>query len=309
MMQIAKYNRPTGSGTKASVGSTAVAGGGASASVDLGPLNMKVAALESKVSQLELQLGRVNAVLAGLDGRFLSKMGDRSDYAYALGALYTDFIKSEMYDDGVGFRISGSPTATVEDKYNVIVKDVGWSSVAFNTINQSEASYVDADTDEATAQLTAMNITIGAANTTGYLLIDCGAELTNERCFTEIAKRVRYVTKRTKGYQIITDPIREADTDGNGNFIIRFLDADSVSVSIWFDYTYAFSQYGNITSGTYRLYIRGTDPTNNQTDMFAASTKVATLNASGITVMNGNVGARITSSGVQRTTDGGTTWT
>ena len=82
-----------------------------------------------------------------------------------------------------------------------------------------------------------------------------------------------------------------------------------MSVSIWFDYTYAFSQYGNITSGTYRLYIRGTDPTNNQTDMFAASTKVATLNASGITVMNGNVGARITSSGVQRTTDGGNTWT
>jgi hypothetical protein len=36
--------------------------------------------------------------------------------------------------------------------------------------------------------------------------------------------------------------------------------------------------------------------------------KSATLNASGIVVMNGDNGARITSSGVQTTSDGGTTW-
>jgi hypothetical protein len=64
-----------------------------------------------------------------------------------------------------------------------------------------------------------------------------------------------------------------------------------------------------MTSGTYRLYIRGTDPANNRTDIFAAATKVVTLNASGLTVMQGDNGARITCDGVQTTVNGGTTWT
>lgn len=308
-MIIAKYDRPTGSGAKASVGSTAVAGGGASASVDLGPLNEKVAALETKVSQLELQLSKIQGVLAGLDGRFLSRLGDRSEYSYAFGALYTDFIQSELYNNGVGFRVSGSPTATVEDKYNLIIKDVGWGTVPFNTVQQASASYVDNDTDEATGELVMSYTSIGATNAAGYLLIDCGATLTNERCFTEIAKSVVYQVRTTIGNQsFVTEPM-EADTDSNGNFILYFTEGNNVSIRAWFTYTYAFHKYGNLTSGTYRLYIRGTDYANNQTDCFAASLKSATLNASGLTVMNGNLGKRFTSSGVQTTTDGGNTWT
>lgn len=308
-MIIAKYDRPTGSGAKASVGSTAVAGGGASASVDLGPLNEKVAALETKVSQLELQLSKIQGVLAGLDGRFLSRLGDRSEYSYAFGALYTDFIQSELYNNGVGFRVSGSPTATVEDKYNLIIKDVGWGTVPFNTVQQASASYVDHNTDEATDQLVMSYTSIGAANAAGYLLLDCGAELTNERCFTEIAKNVSYSVRLTVGGQSYVNPWRDAETDGNGRFILYFETADNVSISIRFKYTYAFRQYGNITSGTYRLYIRGTDPDNNRTDCYAAATKITTVNAGGVTVMTDNNGARLTSSGVQTTTDGGNTWT
>lgn len=307
-MIIAKYDRPTGSGAKASVGSTAVAGGGASASVDLGPLNEKVAALETKVSQLELQLSKIQGVLAGLDGRFLSRLGDRSEYSYAFGALYTDFIQSELYNNGVGFRVSGSPTATVEDKYNLIIKDVGWAEVVFNTIQQSSVQLVDSDTDEATDQLYQSNISIGSTNAPGYLLIDCGASLTNERCFTEIAKQVEYKVHETIGGQIYDSGWMEAETDSNGYFILYFSKADTVKFTISFKYTYAFRQYGNITSGTYRLYIQGTDPSNNKTDCFGTSLKTTTVNASGVTMLSGDNGVRLTSVGIQQTSDGGTTW-
>lgn len=306
-MIIGKYNISKGHGSSTRVGSTAVAG--SSAGVDLTPITDKVAALESEVSQLKLQLAKAQAVLAGLDGRFLSRLGDRSEYSYILGALYTDFIQSELYDSGVGFRISGSPTAAVDDKYNIIVKDVGWASVAFNAVQQSDAAYVDHDSDEATAQLNAANISIGATNANGYILVDCGATLTNERCFTEISRRVEYQVRHTIGQQIFVDDYKEAETDSNGNFILYFEKADNVSISIRFTWTYAFTHYGNITSGTYRLYIQGTDPTNSKTDCFAASMKSATLNASGVTVMEGDNGIRITRNGVQTTADGGTTWT
>ena len=309
-MIIAKYNIAPGSGSNASKGATAVSGGaGGSATVDLSPLTEKIATLETKVSTLELLLSKANAVLAGLDGRFLSKLGDRSEYSYALGALYTDFIQSEMYGNGVGYRISGSPTAQVEDKYNLIVKDVGWARVAFNAVRQDEVTLVDRNTDETTAQLGWVNVSIGPTLASGYVLIDCGAELTNERCFTTISKRVTYKVTRTIGGQSFVSQNIEAETDSNGNFILYFDKADNVSFSIRFRYTFAFRQYGNMTSGTYRLYIRGTDPANNRTDIFAAATKVVTLNASGLTVMQGDNGARITCDGVQTTVNGGTTWT
>ena len=306
-MIIGKYNISKGSATKRSPGSSAVAGSGST--VDLTPITDKVAALEAKVSQLELQLGKVNTILQGLDGRFLSKLGDRSDYSYHLGALYSDFLQSEMFANGVGFRMSGNATASVDDKYNLIIKDVGFGSVTWNTVQQDSASYVDHNTDEATAQLNVSNVSIGATSAEGFLLLDCGATLTNERCFTEIAKTVEYSVKSTKNHQIFIEPYKEAETDSSGNFIICFENADDISISIRFTYTYAFRQVADITSGTYRLYIQGTDPSNNKTDCFAAAAKSATLNASGVTVMEGMNGTRITRGGVQHTTDGGTTWT
>lgn len=307
-MIIGKYNIAPGAGSNATTGSTAVAGGASGAGVDITPLTNKIAALESRVAQLESQLTRANAILAGLDTRFLSKLGDRSVYSYALGAVLTDTIQSEMFGHGVGYQIKGTATSRETDKYNITVKDVGWSSVAFSTISQSEASYVDHNTDEATAQLNAMNISIGATHATGYLLVDCGATLTNERCFAHIASRVEYQVKVTIGQNVFIEPYKEAETDGNGNYILLFQEADDISISIRFYYTYAFRQYGNLASGTYRLYIRGTDPTNNKTDCFASATKSTTVNASGITVMNGNNGVRLTSGGMQTTTDGGSTW-
>jgi hypothetical protein len=268
-----------------------------------------VAALESKVSQLEQQLSRVQSILSGLDARFLSKLGDRSEYSYALGAVYTDHVQSEMYDNGVGYRVSGSPTAAVEDKYNLIIKDVGWAYVTWNTIQQSEATVVDANTAEADAQLTVTDVSIGAAAASGYMLLDCGAALTNDRCFTVISQRVEYRVKHRIGNQNFITEYMDADTDSNGNYILFFQHADNVSFTIRFTWTYSFRQFGDMTMGTYRLYIQGTDAVNNRTDCFAASIKAATLNAGGVTVMNGDNGYRITSAGVQHTTDGGTTWT
>ena len=308
-MIIAKYNIAPGSGSNATVGSTAVAGGsGSGYSVDLTPITEKLAALETEVSQLRNQLNKANAALASLDGKYLSKYGDRSEYTYALGAVYTEFLQSELYDNGVGYRISGNPTATVEDKYNLIVKDVGWGYAPWTTVQDSTVTVVNTPTDEDTAQLNAVNVSIGATNATGFLLLDCGAQLTNERCFTLISKSVQYSVKVMRnGQQYITDFV-EAETDSNGNFILYFQKGENVSFNIRFKYTYSFKKYGNITSGTYRLYIRGTDPSNNRTGCFAATTKTTTVNASGVTVMQGTDGARITSAGVQVTHDGGNTW-
>lgn len=308
-MIIAKYNIAPGSGSNATVGSTAVAGGsGSGYSVDLTPITEKVAALETEVSQLRNQLNKVNAALAALDGKYLSKYGDRSEYTYALGAVYTEFLQSELYDNGVGYRISGNPTSTVEDKYNLIVKDVGWGYAPWTTVQDSTVTVVNTPTDEDTAQLNAVNVSIGATNATGFMLLDCGAQLTNERCFTMISKSVQYSVKVMRnGQQYITDFV-EAETDSNGNFILYFQKGENVSFNIRFKYTYSFKKYGNITSGTYRLYIRGTDPSNSRTGCFAATTKTTTVNASGVTVMQGTDGARITSAGVQVTHDGGNTW-
>ena len=307
-MIIGKYNIAAGtSSARQGAGASAVDGGGA-VSVDLSPITDKVSALEAKVSALELLLGKANAVLAGLDSRFLSKLGDRSDYSYRLGAVYTDFLQSGMFDNGVGYRISGDAAAPVEDKYNIVVKDVGYSTVAFNTV-QGEASIVDADTDEATAQLDMPSTSIGATSASGYLLVDCGALLTSERCFTTISRRVLYTLRARTGQQIWYERDIEADVDSNGNFIILFDKADDISISIRFVYTYSFRRVGDMASGTYRLYIRGTDYANSQTDCFAATLKTSTMNAGGITVMNGLIGARITSGGLQTTADGGTTWT
>ena len=308
-MIIAKYNIAPGSGSNATVGSTAVAGGsGSGYSVDLTPITDKLAALETEVSQLRNQLNKANAALAALDGKYLSKYGDRSEYTYALGAVYTEFLQSELYDNGIGYRISGNPTATVEDKYNLIVKDVGWGYAPWTTVQDSTVTVVNTPTDEDTAQLNAVNVSIGATNATGFLLLDCGAQLTNERCFTLISKSVQYSVKVMRnGQQYITDFV-EAETDSNGNFILYFQKGENVSFNIRFKYTYSFKKYGNITSGTYRLYIRGTDPSNNRTGCFAATTKTTTVNASGVTVMQGTDGARITSAGVQVTHDGGNTW-
>lgn len=308
-MKIGKYNIAPGSGSNASIGATAVAGGnGGGASVDLTPLTDKIAALESKVSQLELQLGKANAVLAGLDSRFLSKLGDRSDYSYYLGSIYTDFIQSGMFANGVGFKLSGNATAAEDDKYSLTIKDVGWAYVPFTTTQQSDASLVDTDTDQATAQLKTSDLSIGATAAAGFLLFDCGAALTNERCFTEITKSVEYLIKYRIGNQYFVGAYVEAEADSNGNYIAYFPAADEVSITVRFKYTYAFRHVGDTTSGTYRLYVRGTDYLHNRTDCFAASMKSATLNASGITVMNGSNGARITSGGVQTTSDGGATW-
>ena len=306
-MIIGKYDIPAGTGTTPNVGTTAVAGGGST--VDLTPLTDKVAALETEVSNLKLKLNQLSAAISGLDGKYLSKYGDSSIYTYQLGAVYTDYIQSEMYNNGVGYRISGNPTASVEDKYNLIIRDVGWGTVAWNTIQQNEVTVVDTNTDEATDQLSANNVSIGATIASGYMLLDCGATLTNERCFTEISKSVRYRTRVTIGQQIFVSDFKDAETDNNGNFILMFGKGDTVKFDITFRYTYAFRKTSSLTSGTYRLYIQGTDPSHNRTDCFAATTKVATLNAGGLTVMQGNNGARITSSGVQTTTDGGTTWT
>lgn len=306
-MIIAKYNVPTGSGSSSSVGTTAVAGGGSN--VDITPLTEKVAALEAKVSQLEQQLSRVQSTLSGLDARFLSKLGDRSEYTYALGAVYTDHVQSEMYDNGVGYRVSGNPTAAVEDKYNFIIKDVGWGYVTWNTVLQSEATVVDTNTNEAEGQFTVTDVSIGATTTSGYMLLDCGATLTNERCFTVLSQNVEYRVRFRIGNQYFLTEYMDADTDSNGNYILFFQRADNVSFTIRFTWTYAFEKFGDMTMGSYRLYIKGTDAANNRTDCFAASIKAATLNASGVTVMNGDNGYRITSNGVQHTTDGGTTWT
>lgn len=308
-MIIAKYNIAPGSGSNASVGATAVAGGaGGGASVDLTPITDKVAALETKVSRLETLLSKAQVALSGLDSKFLSKLGDRSEYSYVLGALYTDFIQSEMFERGVGFRISGSATAAAEDKYNLIVKDLGWARIPFNTVQQNESTIVNTNTDEDTAQMNVNNVSIGATIASGYMLIDCGAQLTNERCFTEISKKVMYSVSRTVGMQIITTGYREADIDSNGNFMLFFQAADNVSFNIQFTYTYSFKKYGDITSGTYRLYVRGTDPSNNRTECFAAAIKTTTINASGVTVIDGDTGVRITKQGLQTTSDGGTTW-
>lgn len=308
-MIISKYNIAPGSGSNASVGSTAVAGGGGSGySVDLTPLTEKIAALESKVSQMELLLSGVRSTLSGLDGRFLSRLGDRSDYSYHLGALYSDFLQSGLFGNGVGFRLSGNATATVDDKYNLIIKDVGWASIAFQTVLQNDATLVDSNTDEATGTLTSSFISIGATVADGYMLVDCGAILTNERCFTEIAKIVEYSVRFRIGVNNYTEPYKEAEADSNGNYILFFPQADSVSISIRFKYTYSFRQVGDTTSGTYRLYIQGTDSENNETDIFAATSKSTTVNASGVTVMDGDNGARITKNSVQFTSDGGSTW-
>jgi hypothetical protein len=309
-MNIAKYNIAPGSGSNARTGSTAVAGGGAAgAGVDITPLTNKIAALESRIINLERQLERANTLLAGLDQRFLSKLGDRSIYSYFLGTVYTDGVQSEMYDNGVGYRIAGNATAQTENKYNLIMRDVGWARIPFSTVTQSDVTYVNNNTDEDTAQLNALNISIGATQANGYLLVDCGVELTHDRCFTPIAKRVEYSTKVTIGQSVYIDEYREAEVDGNGNFIIMFQKADNITISIKYYYTYAFRKAGEVTWGTYRLYIRGTDPSNNQTDCFAAASKAATVNASGITVMDGNNGIRLTSGGIQTTADGGSTWT
>lgn len=307
-MIIGKYDIAKGSGTNSSPGATAVAGGSGTAVVDLTPITTKIAALESKVSYLELQLGLINAALRGLDGRFLSKFGDRSEYSYALGSLYTDFIQSEMFDNGVGFRVSGNATGAVEDKYNLIVKDVGWAQIPFNSVLQDSASFVDHNTDEATAQLNVSNVSIGATNASGFVLVDCGVQLTNERCFTTISKRVMYTVRAREGQAIHVDPEKEAQTDSNGNFILLFQKADNISIDIRFMWTYSFRQYGNISSGTFRLYVQGTDPSHNKTDCFAVSIKTTRVNASGVTIMEGDNGTRITSGGMQHTTDGGTTW-
>jgi hypothetical protein len=132
--------------------------------------------------------------------------------------------------------------------------------------------------------------------------------MTNERLFTVISKSVEYSVKTRIGDQIDISGFTEAETDSNGYFILHFPNADEVSFTIRFKFAYAFRKFADLTSGTYRLYIRGTDAANNRTDCFAASSKTATLNASGVTVVNGNNGYRITSNGVQHTTDGGTTW-
>ena len=307
-MIIAKYNIPSGSSPASGKGASAVAGGTGTANVDLTAINTKVAALELKVSQLETQLTRANAVLAGLDARFLSKLGDVSEYSYRLGSVYTDFLQSGMFDDGVGYRLSGSATATIEDKYNMIIKDVGWSRIAFNTVEQEDATLVDRNTDEVSDQLNA-TVNIGATNADGYMLIDCGATLTNGKYFTVISKSVEYDVQTTIGQQTTTEQNIVAETDSNGNFILFFDKADAVTFTIRFTYTYVFRRYDQLTVGAYRLYIRGTDPSNNQTDCFGASAKTVTLNASGLTVLNGLIGKRITSNGVQTTSDGGTTWT
>lgn len=308
-MIIAKYNISKGKGSSAVKGSTAVAGGGGGGTnIDITPITDKVAALESKVSSLESQLGRMQSTLAGLDSRFLSRLGDRSDYSYYLGAVYTDYIQSELFGNGVGFRISGNATAAVEDKYNLIVKDVGWASVSFTTVQQSAAVMVDSDTDEATAQLSVNTVSIGQTLADGFLLIDCGATLTSERCFTSVAKAVQYRTHARLGQRTFVSEWRDADTDPNGRFILSFSKADNISVDIIFKWTYAFRHIGQMTSGTYRLYISGTDAAHNRTDVFGAANKVTTVNATGISVINGDNGTRLTSSGLETTSDGGTTW-
>lgn len=304
-MNIAKYDIPQSRGNSASTGTTAVAG--ATAGTDIGPITEKVAELEAELSQLRLQLTRVTSVLSGLDTRFLSKLGDRSDYSYTLGALYSDFIQSSEFQNGVGFRLSGNATAAVDEKYNLVFKDVGWSSVAYAT-TWGSAVMVDSDTDEATAQLSASRASIGPSYANGFILIEAGAELTNDRCFTPIATKVEYSLQLRVGQQIDVVPYVEASQDSNGRFIIRFYEADDVSIAIKLYYTFAFRKYGDMTSGTYRLYIRGTDYANGQTDCFATFTKVTTVNADGITVMNNQIGVKVSSDGIKRTTDGGSTW-
>jgi PDZ domain-containing secreted protein len=91
---------------------------------------------------------------------------------------------------------------------------------------------------------------------------------------------LEYEATATRGGAVHPSGWKEAETDDNGNFILNFTKADDITFAVRFTYTYAFRKTETLTSGTYRLYIQGTDPSNNQTDCFAATTKVTTINAS-----------------------------
>lgn len=305
-MIIRKFNKAKGNSTKAIVGSTAVAGGGYT--VDLTPITNKIADIESQTSGMQNAIAKCQAAIAALPERFLSRLGDQTDYSYWLGALYSDFLQSGRFDNGVGYRLSGSDTATTEDKYTFAIKDVGWSQIAFTTVNQSTAQSVTSDTDEASDTLTA-SVTLNNTAVAGYLLVDCGATLTSERCFTIVARSVEYDISVRTGNIIQVATNVEAQTDGAGRFIIYFDKADRVDITIHFTFVYAFRHVGTTTSGTYRLYIRGTDYANSKTDCYGTASKVATVTASGFTVMSGDDGYRITSDGLEVTDDGGDTWT
>ena len=139
----------------------------------------------------------------------------------------------------------------------------------------------------------------------GYLLVDCGATLTSERCFTVVAKAVEYDLSVRNGnvIQVVTNV--EAQTDGAGRFIIYFDKADRVDITIRFTFVYAFRHVGTTTSGTYRLYIRGTDYANSKTDCYGTASKVADL--SGYAWGDGRwMKARDKQ---DLTDDGGDTWT
>jgi len=308
-MIIAKYNRAKGGGDSNVYGATAVSGGIGGTTLDITPLTEKLAVLESTVSKLQQGLAKVQNTVMGLDGKYLSKLGDNSEGSYTLGAVYTAFLQGGLFDNGVGFRISGNDTAAVEEKYKMIIRDVGWGVVPFTTVNEAETTIVNQATDEDTAHLNVASVSIGAAASAGYILLDCGAQLTNERCFSTIAKRVEYQATVTRGNQIFVGERTEAEVDGNGRFILHFQRGDDVSLAIHYSFTYSFRPVGDVTSGTYRLYIRGTDYAHSRTDCFAAAANTGTLSAGAVTIISGNNGARLTSTGVQRTTDGGNTWT
>lgn len=303
-MIIKKYNTNRGS-TASSGTSTIITGGGAS--VDLTPITEKISALETRCAILERYVSSLQSAMSQLGDKYLSKNGDVSEGSYTLGAVYTNFLQSRGFDNGIGVRLSGDDASAVDNKYNFIVKDLGVGQVNWATI-ESTPVIVDTPTTSGTDTFEATYTLTNIAHD-GYLIFDCGYELTHSHCFNASIESVKYDITTEVGMAIYNNRNMEAYDESTGRYIVRITACDSATIKVKVKFAYAFSVVGDTTTGTYRIYVRGTDAVNETTDCFAGALKQTTTNASGVVVMNGTTGIKLAADGIYSTTDGGNTWT
>ena len=126
-MRFTKYNTTKGGGSSASNGATITVNSSNSTSVDLSGVYQMIDESNTKIAQQAEQINSLNAIVGGLDSKYLRKdRNDSTNHILTMGAALSNSFVSREYDTtGVGYELAETGTASNSPNYTLILSGLG----------------------------------------------------------------------------------------------------------------------------------------------------------------------------------------
>lgn len=310
-MTIAKYNTSKGSNTYKTTVNNYVGG----VSVDTSGLEAQIAANTSSISQNRVNIYNLQNVINDIPNKYLKRTGDNSDYSYRFGTVYTDYLQSQNYNSGRGFKLVGSADSTANDKYFFKMIDLGNGYINFTTTTSDETEIVSYTTYKKMILNKNNAFTITNSVSGASVIVQAGYNLTHSHNFTIISEKLQYKYYQSMSLQMTVPPSDTSDdyvwTDAeevsNGWQIPITSDGRQTTYVLRYIVEYSYSD--KTMTGAISLFIQGTDPNNNQTLFYGGSSRYTEMTSTYVQCISGSSGCKMTSDGIYKSSDGGENWT